>query len=342
MVYKAVIDEDGYLVVEFGDDKPEWWKEGAEVKVEVELMGDRDNLDELDKALRKLPYVLDVNKEEIPGQWVVILNEDCDVNKASWEIFGVQDDYDYIVDIMPRTLSQLEHMVGHEVAIHTIVTQEEFDKNVAKYSIIGEIKELKEIADIEELEDKVVVSVLNGNALEDVSSKIEWLKSAYGLEELQVEIQNLADILPKEVVVESNEGDPVGHKLNTEYKPKGWNWEELAIIFGLVEDDKELETWLTSRHPMSLEGYDFEQEEKEYEERAKLVRDELNFWRTCNYNGYSEKDLHRAAKAVRKFVNKVAKSSFHTSQPLWKGLKKIDDDATFLNYVMILLEDLWT
>ncbi len=107
-------------------------------------------------------------------------------------------------------------------------------------------------------------------------------------------------------------------------KIRGWDWTELASVFG----------W-KAKNDGFMEAHKIRNELRSLGSRCSLVDSSVGLIK-----------LTRAEKAyiknIRKFVELAAAQSHHTCGPIIKGLAAIKDDGTFLNYVELLLEHLWT
>ena len=131
--------------------------------------------------------------------------------------------------------------------------------------------------------------------------------------------------------------------LNLDYKTKGWNWEELAVVLGLAETEDEF----LQRYPDDQEDLPAQMFFAGEQARAEVLRRELNSWAFCGWErgGKTMEEQHKVAGAVRKFVKKVLKADRACGNvivPLWKGLVGIKDDSEFLRFVAVFLEYLWT
>ena len=97
---------------------------------------------------------------------------------------------------------------------------------------------------------------------------------------------------------------------NKDYIFKGWDWTELYQYFKR-----------TDKNPSDEKCYTY-------------IKKKLQ---ECSDNE------HKAdVMKVREFVRKVSMCQDEYASPLFKGLYKIEDDGTFLNYVVLLLKCLWT
>jgi hypothetical protein len=109
-------------------------------------------------------------------------------------------------------------------------------------------------------------------------------------------------------------------------KLKGWDWTEL---FSLWPESTKVK-W-TKPTPSNLLIDEIEQ--------IKWLEDKIIGLREGIIN--QKKDRNRI-KMCRKFVSLLVKNDTSFSKPIFKGLSKIKDDMTFLDYLSVLLPYLWT
>lgn len=112
-----------------------------------------------------------------------------------------------------------------------------------------------------------------------------------------------------------------------DYEFKGFSWIELAEYFKVPESEKYCE--------------DYDEDRALFETRAKLrevMRTISSMYGFYNYENGTNEDVIN----VRRFLDKIIKDPEVAEEQLWIGLSKVTNDWSFIKFVVVLLQDMWT